>query len=386
MGMEPIRGPFMNSSLSQADVARLVAEPSPLVRAELAGKVGSEIDSPALTEAELAMVQDIVRIMANDAAESVRAALSQNIRESAHLPHDVALKMANDIESVALPILHHSQVLTDADLIAIVKGGGAAKHEAIAARPAVSETVSEALVAQADETAVATLMGNPGARIGENALNTAVDRFAGSDLIKEKMVRRAALPLTVTERLVTLVSESLKDHLVSHHELPPAMAADVVMQSRERSLLSIVGATESPEHELAELVSQMYRSKRLTPSLVLRSLCMGDIDFFEAAMAISANVPLANAHALIHDGGPLGLKAIFEKSGLPERYLPAMRVAVDVVHETGYDGGEHDLERYRARVIERILTQHEDFGGEDLDYLLRKVGEAHSTMAKPAAA
>jgi hypothetical protein len=52
-----------------------------------------------------------------------------------------------------------------------------------------------------------------------------------------------------------------------------------------------------------------------------------------------------------------------------------VRVAVDVVRGTEFDGGERDRERYRSRVITRILTQFEDLPQEDLDYLLDKLGD-----------
>ena len=360
-------------SLTQADVAKLLAEPSAVVRAELAGKLATEIDSPRLSETELQLAQDIVRAMAKDVEVSVRQALSQSLRRATRLPHDVAIKLANDVEKVALPILTHSQVLNEDDLAAIVQNGAALKQEAIAARPNVPEKVSDALITSAGEKAVATLMGNPTARITETSLNKAVDRFSESTLIKEKIVKRPTLPVTVTERLVTLVSESLRDYLASHHELPPTLAADIVMQSRERALINLSGG--SSEKELDELVTQMHQNKRLTPSLVLRALCLGDIAFFETAMAIMANVPLVNARILIHDGGRLGLKSLYEKASMPPRFLPAVRVAIDVVHETPMDGGENDRERYKARVIERVLTQYEDFGNDDLDYLLDKLGD-----------
>ena len=97
----------------------------------------------------------------------------------------------------------------------------------------------------------------------------------------------------------------------------------------------------------------------------------------------------ANARRLIHDAGPNGLRSLFEKSGLPSRLLPAIRVAVDVVEGVKLDGGEHDIERYRARVITRILTQFERFSEEDLDYLLDKliavlaVGSGRPAVSEP---
>jgi uncharacterized protein (DUF2336 family) len=363
----------MASSLTQDDVARLLAEPSAAVRAELADKLAGEMDSALLTDSELRIAQDIVRVMARDVELAVRQALSHSLRRTRNLPHDVALRLANDVEAAALPILVASPVLTDADLVEIIQHGSAMKHEAIAGRAGVSEQVADALVNQAGEVAVAVLMGNPTAHIAEASLGTAIDRFADSDRVKASIVHRPSLPATIAERLVVLVSEKLQAYLVSHHELPVSIATDIVLQSRERATLHL--SLGSSEQELDRLVRQMHRSQRLTPLLVLRALCLGDMAFFEAAMAVMAKVPVTNARILIHDAGPNGLASLYEKSGMPLRLLPAVRVAVGVVRGTEFDGGERDRERYRSRVITRILTQFEDLPADDLDYLLDKLGD-----------
>jgi uncharacterized protein (DUF2336 family) len=369
----------MASSLSHADVARLLAEPSAAVRAELADKLAREIDSSLLTAAELQIAHDIVRVMAKDVELTVRRALSESLRSARHLPNDVALRLANDVAAVALPILADSPVLTDADLIELVRHGSADRQTAIAGRAGVSEQVADALVTEAGEAAVATLLGNTSARIASATLGTAIDRFADSDRVKATMVHRADLPVTIAERLVVLVSEKLQSYLVTHHELPISLATDIVLQGRERATLQF--SLGSSEQELERLVRQMHRNQRLTPLLVLRALCLGDMAFFEMAMAVMAKVPVANARILIHDAGPNGLASLYERAGMPPRLLPAVRVAVDVVRGTEFDGGERDRERYRSRVITRILTQFEDLPQEDLDYLLDKLGDVLSVAA-----
>src|SRR6185312_2779981 len=112
----------MASTLSPADVARLLAEPSVAVRAELAQKVAVEIDNTRLTPVELEIAQDIARVMARDVALTVRRALAESLRRAVRLPRDVALRLAEDVEAVALPILTDSPVLTDDDLIAVMRG------------------------------------------------------------------------------------------------------------------------------------------------------------------------------------------------------------------------------------------------------------------------
>jgi uncharacterized protein (DUF2336 family) len=369
----------MASSLTQADVARLLAEPSPAVRAEVADKLAREIDSPALTEAELQVAQDVVRLMAKDVEQAVRQSLSHSLRHARHLPRDVAMRLARDVEAVSLPILADSPVLADTDLVEIIAQGEARKQEAIAKRDGVSEQVADALVTNGSEGAVATLMGNATARIAATSLDTAIDRFAASDRVKAGMVHRANLPAAIAERLVVMVSDKLQSWLVSHHELPLSLATDMVLQSRDRATLHF--SLGSSEHELDSMVSQMHHNQRLTPLLILRALCLGDLAFFEMALAVMAKIPVLNARILIHDAGPNGLTSLYQRAGMPPRLLPAVRVAVDVVRGTEFDGGDRDRERYRSRVITRILTQFEDLPQEDLDYLVDKLGDVLTVAA-----
>ncbi len=369
----------MASSLTQADVARLLAEPSASVRAEVADKLAGEIDSALLSEAELRIAHDIVRLMAKDVELAVRRSLALSLRSARHLPHDVAVRLANDVEAVALPILADSPVLVDDDLIEIIRQKQGRKQQAIAGRDGVSEQVADALVIQGNEAAVATLMGNAKARIAEASFGSAIQRFGASERVKASMVHRADLPVTIAERLVVMVSEKLQSYLVTHHELPVSLATDIVLQSRERATLNF--SVGSNEQELERLVRQMHRNQRLTPLLVLRALCLGDIAFFEVAMAVMARIPLINARVLIHDAGPNGLASLHQRAGMPQRLLPAVRVALAVVRGTEFDGGERDRERFRSRVITRILTQFEDLPQEDLDYLVDKLGDVLSVPA-----
>jgi uncharacterized protein (DUF2336 family) len=363
----------MAASLSSQDVARLLAEPSPDMRAELAGKIAADLSGTALTAAELKLAQDIVRILAWDVEEKVRAALSRGLRHSPNLPSDVAKRLADDIEYVALPMLADSLVLTDEDLVEIVRRGSSLKQEAIASRPNLTETVSDALITHGEEPAVVVLMSNDTAKITEAGFNRAITRFGDSKRVTEAMVLRTSLPITVAERLVTMVSKVLQTHLMETHNLSPAIAADIMLSSREHAIIHLsFGASDE---ELRQMVTQMHSNDRLTPSLVLRALCTGDIGFFEAAMAVKGGVSLENAQILIHEPSRRGLAALYRKAMMPQGLYSAVRAAVDVVDDTSFDGQARDLERFRARVITRVLTLVDDVDPSDADYLLNKLGD-----------
>ncbi len=200
----------MATALSRNDIDRLLAEPSTELRAELADKVAASLNGPDLGSGEISLAQDIVRILARDVEVRVRASIAHGLRNSLlAMRRDVARKLGNDIDQVALPLLTDSLVLTDEDLVELVGLGSPRRQEAIAARPNLAEAVSDALINLAAEPAVAVLMDNQTARIAEHSLNHAVTRFAGSARVKEAMVKRHTLPLTVSERLVAMVSDDV---------------------------------------------------------------------------------------------------------------------------------------------------------------------------------
>ncbi len=375
----------MPPALSSQDVDHLLSERSPDVRAELADRIAISLAEPGLAPTEIALAQDILRILARDVEAKVRQSVSQGLRNSSLLPRDVAWTLADDIDSVALPLLAESLVLTDEDLVELVTRGSAGKQMAIAARAQVTEPVSHALIAHAPEPAVTVLMNNHGAAIAEQSLDQAIGRFAASDGVKQAMVSRPSLPIGVSERLVALVSHEWQQRLVRTHALPPAVASNLVHRAREHAVIRLsVGSSEA---ELTGMVAQMQQSGRLTPTLILRAVCTGDIAFFEVAMAAKGNIPVANAQRLIHDPSQRGLEALYRKAMMPENLFDAIRAAVDDVNRTQFDGDPRELERFRARIISRVLTVTESLDAADADYLVDVLGDVlqHAPSTQHAA-
>ena len=368
----------MTETLTAADVSRLMANPSAEMRAGAAEKIATQFQYGALNESQRRIAADIFRAMVEDAEVRVREALAKNLKQCADLPHDIAHSLAVDVESVAVPMLQFSEVLTDEDLIEIARKQDTVKQNAIANRATVSEGVADVLVDTGSEAVVATLVGNNGARISEPALRKVVENFGDSEMVQRPLVHREALPVTVAERLVSKVSDNLRDYLVTHHELPPALASDLILDTRERATVSLLHPSDAAG-DLERLVAQLQKNGRLTPSLILRAVCLGDLGFMEASLAALADVPLVNARTLISDAGSLGLKSIYKKSKLPAELFPAFSAAVHVANHTEYDGEDQDRQRFARRVLERIMTQVEtigdNMGQENVDYLLAKLNQ-----------
>ncbi len=362
--------------LSQEDVKRLMSDPSAQTRADTSAKIAAQFEAQELSDSERQIAEDIFRALVKDVEVRVRESLAAHLKNSSDLPRDVALALAKDVDSVALPMLKFSEVLTDEDLIEIVRGQNEAKQVAIAQRRAVSSQLADALIDTGNENAVARLVANEGADLTKKAFNRVMSEYEKSVAVSDSLARRPNMPASVSEHLIEVLTERLQDYLISKHELPFETATNLILQARERATMSLVeyGSTDS---ELENLIEQLYRKGRLTPSLLLRGLCLGDMPFFERAMARLAELPLQNVRILIHDQGALGLESVYIRANLPQRLFPVFRAGIDLVDETDYDGGLNDRPRFLEKMLERILTQFEDpssrMAEEDIEYLMGKL-------------
>ena len=376
-----------HARLTSKDVAKLMADRSAETLADTAARMAEDFTAGHLSLEARKEAAEIFRLLVNEAVTMVRAALSDNLKNSADLPHDIALTLAQDVDEVALPMLEFSEVLTDEDLIGIIQTQGEEKQKAVARREGVSEEVSEALVDHGTVEVVTTLVRNKTASISEQTLQKVVDDYGEIEDVQEPLIDRSSLPISVIERLVAKVSERLKETLVAKHELPADMAADLILESREQATVGLVSGRATSDAELLQLVRQLRDHGRLTPSLLLRAACIGDMRFLEAGLSVMVGIPLINASLLINDQGELGFRSIYERAGLPPRLFPAFRAAVDVARETQFDGEPHDQERYTVRMIERFVTQIEDLqdniAEDDLEYLLGKLERYSKVLSMP---
>ena len=369
------------SALTDDDIRVLVKGATADERAVAAHKICRHVEKADLTPEERDQAQEILRVMAGDAAELVRRALAVTLRASPLVPHDVAMALARDVESVAFPILNFSPVFTDQDLIEIVRIGGPIRQVAIASRPMLSEQVTTTIVEHGVENAVQLACANDNAGFAEAALEAVVERFAKSEAVLSAVAYRAALPLSVTEKLITMVSDKVREHLINHQALTPQTALQIALGARERATIDLVDQAGRTT-DAKGFVRHLNAAGRLSASLLMRALASGHMSFFEWGMTELSGVPHHRTWLMIHDAGPLGLKAIYERAGLPARLFPAFRAGVDTYHAMEQEGGATDAEHFQKRMLERFLTQPRMATREDMDYLLDKLDRVRDDMAE----
>lgn len=365
--------------LTEVDLRRLFKADDEDERAAAAHKLCRSMERGELSEEEREAAQKILRMLAQDAAELVRRALAVTLKSSDLIPHDVARRLAADIDSVALPLIQHSPAFTDDDLIEIVRAGSAVRQTAVAGRSRVPRDVAGALAEVGCEQAVRTLAANDNADISEAALGLCVDRFGGSGEVVSALAYRQVLPLSVTDRLIELASAAVREHLVTRHAVAPETAIRLAAFTRERATVDLVEQAYS-ESDLAAYAANLNARRALTASLLLRALARGQMGFFEHGMAELAGTPVSRAALMIHDAGALGLKAIYDRAGLPPRLFQAYRAGVDTWRALQAEGADTSTDAFAQQMLARFLTQRPHAPRDDLAYLLERLDQAPDAL------
>jgi uncharacterized protein (DUF2336 family) len=362
-------------NITREDIELLVREPSATMRQRICEKISVGYNSGLYSESEIKLANEIFRLLLKDTEMKVRLLIAQALQASMHAPHDVIWALANDRHEIAVPVLEHSHVLSEDDLIAIVRATREhPKLKAITRRDSISKQLSHALIEKRDHEITRDVLNNKGASISDTTMDVILEEFARENSVLEELVLRGGLPYEFAERLFAAVSDSLKKQLTRKYRMGKHVAEDMTESAREAAMLQFISPWMS-QHDINQLVEEMHRGKRLTDSVIIRSLCIGDLRFFETAIAMRVGIPVSNARILLIDPGPLGFKALYESSGLSAAFYEPVRVMLRfALEETEY--GNYRTSDFGARMVAKIRSAGLDRAVENMETLLQMVSRA----------
>jgi uncharacterized protein (DUF2336 family) len=355
------------------DIHQILKNPKGVSRENLAFNVARAFSAGEFNGNEIKIAIDIFHLLLRDAEKSIRKTLADSLCYSLNAPHDIILKLANDKTDVAERVLQYSMVLTDDDLLAIIKSTKDVLNWcAIARRRNVSEKVSNDLLSTRQEQVLGDLFTNKGAKLSKNGLEQVWDIVSQNDNLLEALVQHGDLPPVIAEKMLALVSDELKQHIEREYNLKSPTLQKHIADVREWQLLGLMPiediAYPDDDEKVEDLVDQLAARGHLTHSLIVRSLCMGCLNLFEAGMARMAEVPRVNARILLM-GGDNGFTALYKTANMPEGFADAVQKLLNIALELS-KYGHSKPEDFRKLVIERIYISgyHQKIDG--MNYLL----------------
>jgi uncharacterized protein (DUF2336 family) len=325
-----------------------------------------------LSEDDRAAAEGALLMLLDDTSPLVRQAMAEVFARSAEAPAAIVQALSLDQAAIALPILEHSPLLIDADLVDIIATGNCEMQCAIARRINLPASVCAAIAEVGSAAAALELIENAYAELAPFSWDRIVERHGHLAAIRESMLVLEDLPAATRVALVAKLSDTLARFVVARNWLSADRAGRITSEARDRSTINV--AARSRGDDIGGLVRHLRATGQLTAGLILRALLSGNLELFDSALAELSGLPRARVSALLHDRGGASLQALLIRAGLPESTFAAFQVALEVSHETGFVDSASGAARLRRRMVERVLTHCETdpLAAEPLLILLRR--------------
>jgi uncharacterized protein (DUF2336 family) len=358
----------MTVPMQDADLLAILNDSSPMVRARLARLLFQHMQDGQLDDGRLRRAAAILEMQADDKDPAVRRSLARTLSRSSKAPSNALAKLILDKAEIAAPILSHSPLLHPNDLTYLIKRGNSAKQQAIAGRKILSAPICSLLIKTGSAEACAILAGNPGANIHKADLALLMERFGWSREIRENLRKRDNLPAIIVRELTEGVSDTLRRWMVDCNLAQPVRARNIVNRAIDSGTLHL--AEDIGEAELKLFIAQLRERQQLSPALILRAACTGQMRFVELALAVLSRLPRRRIQAMIHDKSSHAVAALFKKIGMPARALPLFMTAVKTYSDLARETGRREGRDFHRRMLERVLTTFRTLSVDEADSLL----------------
>lgn len=317
------------------ELIALAREPSSEKRRLLLREVTDLFFTPASERSgdETALYGDVLAQLSSDMEEAVRAELAQRFAPAADAPRELVRKLAADTIAVAGPVLRDSPVLTEDDLLDVVRTQGQEHLRAVSGRESVSEAVSEVIVERGDDETVDRLVRNDGARLSRKTSEAVIDRAQANPALHEAVVGRASLPPDLLNEMYFVVESRLRQQILEQNrQLDPALLDQALSAGRTR-VAAGDGALPADYAKAEAYVRELRAAGALNPQMLARFLRSGGQTEFLIALAELADIDFHTARHIV-DSRELDALAVVCKSADLDRAL-FLTYAVVLLNEDG---------------------------------------------------
>ena len=162
-----------------------------------------------------ALFENILARLMSNLDISKKIAIAEQIATSHEAPIKVVLYLALEPIEVAESILIHSPILSDDDLLVVIRIRGNKHMIAIATRENLSAKVSAALVKVGDETVWVPLIENNNATISTKSFRQLSEHASDSEVVFVTLLSRPDIPDYILRKIILDGGEEIRPFLMS---------------------------------------------------------------------------------------------------------------------------------------------------------------------------
>ena len=160
------------------------------------------------------MVEDVLMQMVGYVEDEARARISQRLCSLDDAPRRLIQRLSLEPIQISQPVLTHSPVLLDEDLLNVARKCSPQHLEAIAVRTTVAAPVTSELIRLGTESVWERLAKNQGAELEDKSMSFLKNRAKDNQAIQKGLIERPDLPQSVVSQLIDEAGDSMREQLV----------------------------------------------------------------------------------------------------------------------------------------------------------------------------
>lgn len=340
----------------------LAQNPEMNARGELAGIMG-DLLKIKLSDVEYELITDVLMGILRQAEVELRRAVAERLSVMNDIPLRMVLSLANDEIEVADPVLRRSSVLSDMDLIYIVKAQGVEHGRSVATRPNLSEPLIEILLENQDIPTAITLTKNKSVHFSDVVLGEFVEMAKTSEALAKPLILRKELSKEMLKSLYEYVGEEIKNRATIDFETSSSKAVLEVVDSVVDGLSQNLDGDLTPSRHLMAHAELLLERGSLTPDLLTENLRRGQMAEFIAMFSVYCSLPKSITVSILQQEHGQGLavacKALkFKKSEFVNMYLMTARLRQNsIVTQSNLSRALAYFDKIKASDARAILHQ-----------------------------
>ena len=267
--------------LDSKHLLQLAQDTTAVGRYRLASAVSQFFEQKELNETERHLAVEIMMSLIHQAEIDLREALAERLSVLGSVPPEIIIFLANDAISVARPVLQHSPVLNDVDLVYIIASKGTEHWRSIAMRDHLSPAIAGRLIDTADCATVMNLIDNQRVVLEKNSIRKLIKASLKAEELQVSLLRRPEIDSDLAVDLYVCVSQVLRHEISKRFRILPT--------SIKTSLESLIEELSQEAKGLQQVTpAMMLLAKRfaergeISPVTMIKTLRRGQISFFVA--------------------------------------------------------------------------------------------------------
>lgn len=341
-------------------------------RITLARQLAALVSDSETPQLEKDQVVPVLMKLATDTDRDVRAVLAEELADIKDLHQDLIFAIAADENPIALPFLAVTPALNAWHMQAIMRVGDDARQKTVARRPDIAADAVTFIVRAGNPAAVVALLDNPKVKLKVADLQSIYNRLPQAGEVVDRLLLRNDLPLDIRITQAKRAAVRMRQMMAERGWMPANDASDLVADAEEGAVLQVL--TQADVAERMQAMNFLSSQNMLTPSLIIRAACLGDMAVLSAALAHLSGQPQPRVLGLLLTRGAAGVRSMINRSMLPTGCHAIISAACDVAAQAREEDIRLDADGFGRRMLEMLMLQFGALVPRDQAKLMDYVG------------